>query len=292
MRTFSECNPIPVAVHLLAVAGFSMFFMNPIIVALSLLGAVTFFLIRNGSAHMRSHLALFALFAITALINPIFSHNGITVLFVVNDTPITFEAVLYGVAAAAMIVSTLYWFRSLTQLLTTDKLLYLFGKLSPKLSLILSMALRYVPLFGRQAKKVKQTQTVMGLYKDGNVIDRIRGDIRVFSVMVTWALENGIVTADSMTARGYGTGKRTHFSIFKMRRGDIVLICVILALFALTCVCAALGAHDFTFYPEAKIADITPLSLVGYISYGILVFLPTFTEAEDKLKWKYLKSKI
>lgn len=292
MRTFSECNPIPVAIHLLAVATVSMFFMNPIIIALSLLGAVSFFLVRNGTAHSRSHLILLALFAVTALINPIFSHNGATVLFVVNDAPITLEAILYGIAAAAMLVSALYWFRSFTQLMTSDKLLYLFGKLSPKLSLILSMALRYVPLFGRQAKKIKQTQTAMGLYSDGNIIDRVRGDVRVFSVMVTWSLENGIVTADSMSARGYGTGKRTHFSIFRMRRGDVVLLCIILALFALTCTCAALGALDFTFYPVTSLADVTPLSLVGYISYGLLVSLPTFIETEDKLKWKYLKSKI
>ena len=292
MRAFENCNPIAVAVYFLAVAGIAMFCMNPLLLSVSLMGAIFFFILRNGRKHGKSHLVWLLMFLVMALVNPLVSHNGVTVLFVLNDSPITLEATLYGITASGMVIAVMYWFRSFTQVMTSDKLLYLFGKLSPKLALVLSMGLRYVPLFARQTKKINDTQTALGLYKEDNIIDRVRGGLRVFSVMVTWSLENGIVTADSMTARGYGTGKRSHFSIFRFRRSDFALLTATMILAALTIVSIGVGALDFTFYPSLKFADLTEMSYVGYISYGALVSLPIIVEAEEKIKWKYLKSKI
>lgn len=292
MRMFSDYNPIVIAIYFLATAGISMFCMNPILLFLSFFGALLFFFVKNGKRHGKSHGMLVILLFCMALINPLVSHNGVTVLFVLNDAPVTAEAVLYGIVASVMILAVLYWFRSFTQIMTSDKLLYLFGKLSPKLSLILSMGLRYVPLFHKQAKKIHQTQTALGLYKEDNIVDKTKGSLRIFSIMVTWALENGIVTADSMTARGYGIGKRSHFSIFHFQKADVVLLLITFVLCLLTCVSIGIGALDFVFYPSIKMAVCTPLAIMGYVSYGILILFPTFIEVEEKIKWKYLKSKI
>ena len=292
MRTFENYNPISVTVHCLAVTGISMFCMNPVLLSVSLMGAILFFLSRNGRNHGKTHLYLLIMFAVMALINPLVSHNGATALFVLNNNPITLEATLYGITASGMIISVLYWFSSFTQMMTSDKLLYLFGRLSPKLALIMSMGLRYVPMFANQSKKINDTQTALGLYKDDNIIDGINWGLRVFSVMLTWSLENGIITADSMTARGYGIGKRSHFSAFRFRKSDLVLIIITLILTSLTCVAIGVGALNFTFYPFLKTANPSEMSYVGYISYSVLVLLPSIIEAKEKIKWKYLKLKI
>lgn len=292
MRTFTDLNPIAVAVYFVAVSGIAMFCMNPLLLSLSLFGALLLFFVQNGSRHWRSHLSYLGLFLVLALINPIVSHNGVTVLFVVNDSPVTAEAIIYGQVASMMVIAVLYWFRSFTQIMTSDKLLYLFGKLSPKPALILSMALRYLPLFKRQAQKINQAQTGIGLCKDDNLIDRTKGGIRVFSVMVTWSLENGIITADSMSARGYGIGRRSHYSIFSFRTADRLLLLTTFLLSALTAVSITIGALDTLYYPAFRPAKLSVWSAVGYISYGLLVLFPTFIEAEEKIKWKYLQSKI
>ena len=292
MRAFEDCNPICIFVFFAAVTTPAMFCMNPVLLALSLLGAISTFLARNGDKGLSSHLYILAVFLITALINPIFYHNGATALFVVNDNPVTLEAVIYGVFAAVMITAVIYWFRSFSQIMTGDRLLYLFGSLSPKLALLLSMTLRYIPLFGAQTKKVNQAQKALGLYKEDNAIDRIRGGARVFSVMVTWGLENGIVTADSMTARGYGVGRRTFYSLYRFRRSDAFLLAATLMLLAVTLSGIASGALDFDFYPRLGSIPASPLSAAAYAAYGILALIPTFCEAEEKVKWKYLKSKI
>lgn len=292
MRAFEDFNPIAVFIYFACTTGITMFCMNPVVLALSLFGAVLLYIIRNGARHWKTHIASLGIFAVMALVNPLFSHNGVTVLFVMGNNPVTLEAFIYGVAASSMIISVVYWFRSFSQIMTSDKLLYLFGSVSPKFALLVSMALRYVPLFGKQAKKVNQAQSALGLYKEDNIIDRGKGSIRVFSVMTTWALENGIITADSMAARGYGTGKRTHFSIFRLRAADICLVVLSICLFAVVCVFVGMGAFDFNYYPALESISFAPEALAGYIAYGILILIPAFIELEEKVKWKYLESKI
>ncbi|MBR5519379.1 MAG: energy-coupling factor transporter transmembrane protein EcfT [Clostridia bacterium] len=292
MRSFADYHPIVVALYFLAVAGIAMFCANPILLVLSLVGALLWFLVRNGRKEARSHLFFALLFVCAALINPLVSHNGVTVLFVVNDSPITWEATVYGLVAATMILAVLYWFRSLTQILTSDKLLYLFAKLSPKLALVLSMGLRYVPLFTEQAKKIDRAQTGLGLYRGDNLPDRIRGKLRIFSVLITWALENGIVTADSMTARGYGTKRRTHFSIFRFRKADWLVLGLILTLSAVVLWGIFGGALSFTCYPAIVWPETTLLTVLAYTAYGLLALLPTLIEVEEVIKWRSLTSKI
>lgn len=290
MQSFENYNPIVVTVYFLATAGIAMFSMNPIVLFLSLIGALILYFFRNGRRNVETHLFSFGLFLIMALINPLVSHNGVTVLFVMNDNPVTLEALIYGACAAVMIVSVLYWFRTFSQIMTSDKLLYIFGALSSKLALILSMALRYVPLFGSQYKKVKQTQKTLGLYKEDNIVDSIKGGLRVFSIMITWALENGIITADSMTARGYGTGRRSRFSLFSFRRPDICLLVLSLSLAVLTL--WGIHSQEFVYYPAIVIPEMTPAGSAGYLAYGVLIMLPAVIEVKEVLKWKYLRAKI
>lgn len=292
MRRFSELNPLVATIYFFCVTGIAMFSSYPPLMIVALLGGVLFFIVRNGCSHLRSHLFFLLLFIILAAANPLMSHNGVTVLFVMNDNPITLEATLYGLNSAAMIIGVLYWFRSFTQIMTSEKLLYITGALSPKLSLVLSMALRYVPLFSKQSKKIKDSQTAMGLFSDDNIIDDIRGRMRIFSILITWALENGITTADSMTARGYGVCRRTQLKRFTFRRGDILLLVTSLLLTAITAAALSLGKLDFSFYPAVRYSAPDALGICGIAAYSALVLLPVIIETEVSLKWKYLLSRI
>lgn len=292
MRSFSEFDPVAVTVWFFSVVGVAMFCGHPLIMAVSLAGAVLFFLVRNGTRHGRSHLFFALLFAVLTLANPIVSHNGATVLFVLNDRPVTLEALLYGVNSAAMIVGVLYWFRSLTQIMTSEKILCVAGTVSPKLALVLSMALRAVPMFARRAKQVSDTQKAMGLYSEDNIVDDIRGRMRVFSIIATWALENGIITADSMAARGYGTGRRTQLRRFRFTAADGVFTAVTLGLLGVVAAAIATGALAFEFYPRIDVSVTGTLGICGIIAYAALVLLPVIIETEVSLRWKYLQSKV
>ena len=292
MRSFSEYNPIVITVWFFCVTGIAMFSSYPLIMAISLIGGVLFFILRNGLSHGRVHIFFWILFVILALANPLISHNGQTVLFVMNHNPVTLEATLYGLNSAAMIVGVLYWFRSFTQVMTSEKLLYITGVLSPKLSLVLSMALRFIPLFSRQSVKINNAQKAMGLYKDDNIIDDIKGKSRVFSILTTWALENGIITADSMEARGFGVHRRSQLRRFVFRKADIIFLTVTLLLVCITAAAVGSGALLFQFYPLVRAESPGILGWVGVISYAFLILLPIIIETEACLKWKYLRSGI
>ena len=290
MRRFQDHNPAAVALYYLAAAGVTMFTMEPVILGISLVGAVVSLGVTGLLRQWRAHLYTLALFLGMAVINPLVSHNGVTVLFVINHNPVTLEAFIYGLAAGGMIVTVMTWFRAFTAVMTSDKLLYIFGALSPKLALMLSMALRYVPLFGRQVQAVSRSQQALGLYKEDNIVDRFRGGLRIFSVMVTWTLENGIITADSMTARGYGTGRRSRFTIFRWTRQDVLLLVFTLLLTSATLL--GLAGRTFTYYPAIAASPVTPRVLLGYIAYGLLTWLPAIITGKEALKWRILRSRI
>ncbi len=292
MKTFSDYHPMVLCIYFFCTAGICMFTMHPVIIGLSVLGALVLFLIRNGRRQGRSHLYFLGMFVLLSLLNPLVSHNGATVLFVMNRNPVTLESLLYGVFASAGMLAVLYWFRSFSQIMTSDRLLYVFGKLSPKFSLVLSMAIRYVSLFSRQMKKTADAQKALGLYQENTLADRLRGGLRVCSIMLTWALENGIITADSMTARGYGIGKRTQFSLFRFRKTDAFLLLAVLLLSLVVCAGMGLGALDHAFYPTFTLSAFTPMTAVCYAAYAILVLLPAFIETEEHLKWNCFLSKI
>ena len=115
---------------------------------------------------------------------------------------------------------------------------------------------------------------------------QFRENIRIFSVMVTWALENGIITSDSMTARGYGIGKRTYFTLYRFRRSDLFLL-----LFSVTLLGTALGALELSYYPAITGISLSPLAAAAYFSYGALALLPSFIQIQGDIRWKYLLSK-
>ena len=292
MKCIDRFNPFSVFAYYAFTAGIAMFSADPIMLTISMLGAVAQFSMRMKQHRGRTHaFSLFLFFTLT-IINPLFQHNGVTVLFVMNDNPVTLEALLYGANAAMMIVGTLYWFRSFSDIITSDKLLYLFGSVSSKLALMVSMALRYVPLFKAQARKVDAAQRALGQYRKDNIIDSVRVKLSVFSIMVTWALENGIVTADSMAARGYGLGKRSYFSPYRFTKKDALFCLAVLLLGAAVTGIMAFGQLDFSFYPKLSALVFTNVRLAAYIAYFALALLPCVLEIGEGLKWQYLRSKI
>ena len=210
MNMFSSKHPVVLMMYFAAVVLITMLTLSPVILAISAAGALAYFAALRGGREFMGNLAFYIpLYILIAVTNPLFSHNGETILFFLNDSRVTLEAVYYGMDMALMLVGVIFWFKCFSEVMTSDKIIYLFGRVIPKLSLILTMSLRFVPLFKQQAVKISRAQKTMGLYSSKSVTDKVLGGIRVFSALITWALENAIDTADSMKARGYGLGGRT-----------------------------------------------------------------------------------
>src|SRR5699024_10045778 len=126
--------PIVIFIYYVAVMILTMFLMHPFILGLSFLGSLLFFaLIHPIRVFWRDIWFYFLFFLLIAITNPIFVHKGETILFFLNGNPVTVEAIIYGFAIATMIVAVIFWSKSYSSIMTSDKFIYLFGKIVPKL---------------------------------------------------------------------------------------------------------------------------------------------------------------
>ena len=293
MKAFGEFHPAALMMYFVGVVLVAMFTLHPVLLALALTGGICFCALLEPAGRFVKDLGFYAgVFLLIAVTNPIFSHNGVTPLFFMNGNPVTLEAILCGLAVAGMLVAVMYWFKCYNHIMTSEKFLYLFGRAVPKLALVISMAMRFLPRFHSQMKRVSAAQKAMGLYAGKGLTDRARFGFRVLAATVTWSLENAVDTADSMKARGYGLPGRSSFSLFRFTGRDGGFLAVTGLLLASVLIGLILGGGAFAFYPRVSFVSTAPLSLIVYFSYGVLCFAPFIIELEESLRWKYLQSRI
>lgn len=294
---FSQVHPLNNLLYFLLVIGISMFSLHPYILALSFLGAISYSFLLVGAKKGLSLQLKFILpgMLVVAMVNPAFNHYGVTELYRMQDgNAITLEAIVIGLALALVFANMINWFICYNQVMTSDKFIYLFGKLIPASSLILSMAFRFVPKFTQQLAVVRNGQKSIGRdFSTGNFIQKIRQAFTIFSIMVTWALENAIETADSMKARGYGLKGRTAFSLYRFDLQDGVILGYLLVT-SLGCFWSFVSQALYVSYNPQIIIHGWPLngsSGIGSISFFLLVGLPLFLRAWDAYKWSRIKVK-
>lgn len=292
---FSKLHPTVNFIFFAFVLVLSMFVMNPVCLALSLVCAFVNAVYLNGIKTVKLCLKfIMPMMLLIILINPIFNHQGVTILMYFPwDNPLTLESIIYGIASAALLSSVVLWFSVFNSVITSDKLVYLFGRIIPSLSLVLSMSLRFVPKFSAQFKNVRNAQRCIGRdISDGSVINRIKNGIRIISIMLSWSMENAIETADSMKSRGFGLKGRTAYSIYRFDRRDLIVLIIVALLGVTVSVFAITGVIDFNYYPSIKGNLTDALSLATFFLYGILMLIPTILNAWEGIKWKRLRSAI
>ena len=276
------------------VLAFSMVLMHPVCLLISLLGAMLYAIQLNGQKglHLSLRVAL-PVMLLAAIVNPAFTHEGVTILaYLPSGNPLTLESILYGLAAGCMLCAVLLWFVCYNRVMTSDKFVYLFGRVIPALSLVLSMTLRFVPRFRQQMDTVRQAQFCIGRdVNTGSAWQRAKRAVTIFSIMVTWALENAIETADSMKGRGYGLKGRTAFSIFRVEERDrYALLWLCFCGVYLTCGVIA-GGLKWWYYPMLTGALLRPMTVSFYLVYLALCLTPVILDREEARIWRSLRSK-
>lgn len=268
--------------------------MHPIFLGISLISSFIYSISLNGKKAVKFNLLyMLPLLIITAIMNPVFNHQGVTILFYLESgNPMTLESILYGVAAAVMFISVILWFSGYNAVMSSDKFIYLWGRIIPGTSLIISMVLRFVPRYKAQIKIISNGQKCIGRdVSNGNIIARARNGIKILSIMTTWALENAIETADSMKARGYGLKGRTSFSIFRFDRRDRITFLSMIGLTIIILLGLFLGENTIIYYPIIKIKAITVFSILVYIAYILLCMMPFIIDLKEEIKWRHLNLK-
>lgn len=287
VNTFGECHPAVNFCWFASVLVLNMVFRHPVMLVIALLCALINAIWLGGRRALRlCFLGMLPLFLLTVILNPLFSHEGATILLWLPDgNPLTLEAMTFGVFAGIMLVTAILWFYCMNLVLSSDKFIWVVGRAFPTLSMLLSSALRLIPRFRRKMKEIAAVQRSLTDASANAFAPRIRTALRAFSASVTWALENSVETADSMTARGYGLPGRSAYSIYRMRTGDWAALILTAGCTAVICTGAAMGALHWTFYPvmDGQLTDA--LSIVIYIVYFILGLMPVMISIREERKW-------
>ena len=284
--TFSDYHPIINMLFFLSVTGFAMFLRQPVCLAIAIIfaGAYSFWLYDR---KYRQFLYLLPMALLIIFINPLVNHQGVTILgYFPSGNPFTLESIIYGMVAAGILTAVILWFSCFHKVINTEKWLYLFGSMIPVLSLVLSMILRFVPQYGKQFRAVTEAQRQLGKsMKKGSLGSRFRTGIRVLSIMLTWTMEHGIDTANSMKGRGYGLSGRTAFSLFRWSPRDTILLVVILTLDGIVLAGVLLGKLYWVCFPMIIYADMDGWTIGIYLAYGMLMALPLIVLGKEAVKW-------
>ena len=268
MRYFDRLHPITAFVYFVLILLVAMLTMNPVIITICYLSSVVFCGMLIGMRKLLSSLAYnVPLMLMIAITNPMFVHKGETILFFLNDNPVTKEAIIYGVFASMMIMSVFYLCRCYTEIMTSDKFIYLFGRVIPKLSLVLSMILAFIPKLKRKYREIDEAQKALGIYATQSYVDKLRSKMRVLSILLTNSLETSVDTADSMRARGYGLKGRTSYAIYRFTVSDFAYLVFSIVFGVSIVVLIMLGASEFYYYPTVTVIKGSPMIYILYFEF-------------------------
>lgn len=293
--TFSNYNPIINFVFFIGTVVFGMFFIHPLFLLCSCLWAFAYYITVHGSKGFKLVFGFIPIFVILSVVNPLFNTYGKHVLFTYfGGRHYTLEALCYGMAIAAMFVSVMAWFASYNSVMTSDKFIYIFGRIIPAISLVLTMIMRLIPSFQRKINQITGARKCIGKAgKYGTKKEKIANGMTIISALTGWALEGGIITADSMRSRGYGTGKRTNFAIYRFDGRDIALLVVMIILIIIITGCGLSGGASATYTPVMNISKLSnPYTAIGILAYCVFLAIPTILNVTEAITWHILRSKI
>lgn len=105
----------------------------------------------------------------------------------------------------------------------------------------------------------------------GRLSNRVKGRLRQSSVLMGWAMEDSLETADAMRARGWGARRqRTTYLPYRFTLRDAAVL-LVLTVAAGVCIWASWTATNaYEFYP--RLAPIR--AWWGYVPYAVWMFVP------------------
>ncbi len=285
---FERCHPAVNFLYFGVVIAGAILFRHPIFLAVSLLCAFAYSIKRNGVKALVFDLTLLPLAVAYAFWYSSYHHFGVTVLGqnrIGNN--ITLESLVYGLVLGVVAAAVMIWLSCVYSVITTDKVGYLFGRISPRLSLFLAILLRMVPRIRKEAKKINMAQRGIGRGVDqGDLLQRMRNALRILSMLITWTIESLTNASDSMRSRGSMLRGRTAFSIYRFDNRDRAYVVGVFAGLTVILMAVLLKQTDILYNPRIVLTPITPMSYVFYAGYALFCLMPLGLELWEESRFR------
>lgn len=290
---FDSYHPTINLIYFTATIGLAICFNHPVYVAISYAVAFAYSVKLSGKRAVIFNLCLVPFALVYSGWYSYYNHFGVTNLrqnFIGNE--ITLEALLYGLQIGFTAITVIMFFSCVFAVFSSDKIVYLFGRISPKLSLFLSIILRMVPRIKQYGRRINTAQKGIGKSpSQGNLWRRFVNSMRLISILITWTLENFVESSDSMKCRGYSLKGRTSFSIYRFDNRDRSFVIAIFLLLIITVCGWALDQTSIHYNPQIIMTGITFMSYIFYAAYGILLLLPMILQIAGERKFERLRAR-
>ena len=285
-------HPVTNLIFFASVIVFGMILRHPLTLGVCFVAAFVWYIRLCGKAAVKSVCTfLLPMLILVTVLNGLFARYGRTELFYLfGRKAITLESLVFGFALGLTTVTVIIWFFCFNEVVESDKLMFLFGRIFPSAGLVIIMALRFVPMYRKRIDIISQAQK--GLCADGDSNDKIKAGGKIISVLFTWSLENSVETSYSMRARGYGLKSRKSYARYKFRTKDTILSAVMLVLDVVLIAGCVSKTVYCSYNPYISIPQFSVFGAVIIISFAVLCFLPLIIELREDIKWNRLKSKI
>lgn len=286
-KYIDQIHPAVGFFYIAAVLVITMITMNPYLLAISCITSIIVMGYLKGLSELRKNIVPdISVIIFTVGIQPVFSGSGKTVLYYVNDRAVYLEGYIYGLVIAMLLITVFNWCTVMRILMDSEKWMYLIGRLSPTLAMMITMILRFIPLMRQRYRVIHEGQVGMGRYnntysKKKNVlyafmgfIEKIRHRIKEISILISWSLENSIETSDSMESRGYGLKGRTSYHRYILKKTDIIQMILIAGAFAYVLVPVLLRQFRAYYLPRVYIESVSVWHVIVMVVYIVLAVFP------------------
>ena len=290
---FEKCHPAVNFIYFATVTAGMIVFQHPVFLLISFVCAFVYSIKRNGWKALAFNVALIPCVAAYAFYYSSYNHFGVTVLqqnMIGNN--MTLESLVYGFVLGFVAAGVLIWFSCIHSVFTTDKVVYLFGKVSPRLSLFLAILLRMVPRIKNEAKKIDTAQRGIGRgVSQGNIFQRLKNCIRIFSMLITWTIESLTTASESMRSRGSSLRGRKAFSIYRFDNRDRAYVVCVFACLTVILMAVMLKQTDILYDPRIIMTPITSMSYLFYIGYAVFCLMPLALELWTEYQFRKARNR-
>ncbi len=291
---FDSYHPIINLIYFVAAITCTVCFKHPIFLTIGYFCAFVYSVKLGGWKMLLLNLAFLLLAFEYAARYASYEHFGVTVLAVnMIDNQITLESFVYGLVNGFVFATVCMWCCCIFMLITADKIVYLFGRISPKVSLFISILLRTVPRVKVRAKRIEISREGIGKgIVQGNLWQKFLHLLSLISILITWTMEDFLESSNSMKSRGYSLRGRTAFSIYRFDNRDRSLIIVFFWCLTVIGMGVLLNQTTMYFDPMLIMNPITSLSYVFYAVYALFLLLPMGLQIVGEYRFNKLRTTI
>ena len=290
---FDSYHPLINFIYFVSVITCTICFKHPVFLGISFFIAFVYSVKLGGRKVLYFNIGMTAAVCVYAAWYASYEHFGMTV-FGYNSigNPITLESMIYGMTVGLIGSTAAMWFVCVFQLITSDKIIYLLGRVSPKLSLFFSILLRFIPRTKIRAEKIEISRAGIGKgMSQGTIWKRMLNICSLISILITWTLEEFVESANAMKSRGYSLKGRKAFSIYRFDQRDKSLLTLFLLGIAMIIAGWRLGEMSIFFDPVIQIHPISKISWLFYAAYAAFLALPLVLQIYGEYRFKKCLSK-